>query len=153
MKIVRLYPLFFFSLFLALFSNAHDEPVEKSANLNDRSLVRRADLAEISVKFLPGTAYLAYIYSRNSETGVLHNYGTYYVNSHWHTFLPVGSRFKITVLGAGKHCRFFTVVNPTHSHLEFWGSSDHSKFEHVAGDAVVLDDFYTTHAVYGCPDP
>ena len=175
MKIVRLYPLFFFSLLMALFSYAHDKPVEKNAYntyfeerkaeitipdlISEPEYISRPDasgkpeLAEVSVKFLPGTAYLAYIYAHNHDTGVLQNFGTFYVNSHWHTFLPVGSKFKITVLGAGKHCRFFTVVNATYAHLEFWGTSDHSKYEYVGGDAIIEEDFYTTHSVHGCPDP
>lgn len=151
--IKRLRPLFFSSLFLALFSNAYDWSSEGSTNFDGLPPAYRKDVAKVSVKFLWGTAFLSYIYARDSETGVLHDYGSFYVNSYWHAYLPVGSTIKITVIGAGRHCRFFTVVKPTHSHLEFWGTSDHSKFEYVSGDAVILDRYYTTHAASGCPDP
>ncbi len=150
MKTNRLFPFFFFSLLIAFFTQASEEDINDhaykvSSNFDDR--------AEISVQFLPGTGFVSWILTRNSETGALDDYGRFYVNDHWTGYLPEDSRVLIAMRGNGVNCFYFKVVKPSFGHIELVGASGSPSIDIAAGDALVIERLYNTHSAAWCPDP
>ena len=110
------------------------------------------EYAEISVDFIPGTAFIAWIVTRDSDSKRIHDYGTYGVNGHWQAKLPKNSRVMVGVQGfANKYCRYFEIKNTTYANLNFWGTCDLSHYEITEGDAVEFEKEIIS--LNRCPDP
>ncbi len=153
MKTNRLFLFFFFSLFIAFFAHANEEDINDGNNHAYKVSGNFDDRAEISVKFLPGTGFVSWILTRNSETGALDDYGRFYVDDHWSGYLPENSRILIAMRGNGVNCYYFKVVKPTFGHIELIGASGSPSIEIAAGDALAIERLYNTHSAAWCPDP
>ena len=138
-------------LALAISPAQATEGVFEYTPTDEHILASTTERADVSINFLPGTAFVAWIVTRDGESQKVHDYGTYAVGGHWQVSLPVNSRIKVGIQGFGpKHCRYFSVVKRTPGTIKFWGASDHSKYG-IEGDAVKYDTEETTFQ--GCSDP
>lgn len=147
----RLVLLYFFSLFIAFFAHAGDEDIEyDTSNEDTRRLIGYFyNSSDIFVKFIFNGTFTPRIVTRNSKTGALADYGYFYTNDYWNSYLPVNSRILVAVFSGGYSCYYFNITKPTFGNIEVTGASNLT----VYGDGIAFQQLLSTFSIYGCPNP
>nr|MDT0253490.1 hypothetical protein [Endozoicomonas sp.] len=152
MKFLRHYLLPLTTFFLLTPSLTQAESNCEVIPTDDEMIKSEIRYADVSLHFLPGTAFIAWIATRSGEDQIVHNHGKYFAGDHWQVKLPVGSRIKVGTKGFGsKFCQYFTVANPSSSSVNFWSTPTQPDFAIVGGNAIQEDTNVTTELE--CPAP
>ena len=127
-----------------------DERINPNFPEDDEIIANHIPSANIEIDFILGTAFVAWIVTRDGLTKKLTNLGTRGIGDKVILKLPIHSRIKIGVQGFLKHCRYFTVVKPGYCKLKFWGIADASHFR-MFGEALHYD--HIANVAGGCVNP
>ncbi len=119
--------------------------------MDEQILNSNDDLANVSVRFIAGTAFLGKIAIYEADGANAQEVGLFGVGGHWQHSLPVNSHFRVRVPGFFYElCWYFDVIRPTSAKVHFWGSLSDPRYS-IQGDGIHLG--IMTAGFWRCPVP